>query len=262
MPSYINRAYFGVSAAPGAGNIAVGSAVAGPYRTLGAAHDGMTFDVAITDGNAWEVRTGCVYTHGTTTLTRGTLEDSSTGSAVSLTASAKVMVTATAAKQAALEGLIGGGGGGGITANAFLARNNGTATQSLPASTFTKLTVITEELDPAGWYDGANQRFQPNVSGVYLVGMGAQVTMGGSANDGTSLIAEIRKNGSPFAHAARGWITKTSVNNGNLGVSGTVVVPLNGTSDYVEPFVWQSDGGARSTVAGAERQFFWGYRIS
>lgn len=108
MTDFVNRAYFAVASAPGAGNIAVGAAVTGPYRALGAAQDGMTFDVAITDGNAWEVRSGCVYTHGTTTLTRGTLEDSSTGSAISLSASAKVMVTATSARESFVERLMHG----------------------------------------------------------------------------------------------------------------------------------------------------------
>lgn len=108
MTDFVNRALFGVASAPGTGNIAVGAAVAGPYRTLGAAQDGMTFDVAITDGNAWEVRTGCVYTHGTTTLTRGTLEDSSTGSAISLSASAQVMVTSVSSRESFVERLMRG----------------------------------------------------------------------------------------------------------------------------------------------------------
>lgn len=108
MTDFVNRALFGVASAPGTGNISVGAAVAGPYRTLGAAQDGMTFDVAITDGNAWEVRTGCVYTHGTTTLTRGTLEDSSTGSAISLSASAQVMVTSVSSRESFVERLMRG----------------------------------------------------------------------------------------------------------------------------------------------------------
>lgn len=95
--SYINRAYFTISNTPStSGALTVSTAVSGPYRTLGAAHDGMSFDVAITDGSAWEVRTGCTYTHSGTSLSRGTLKDSSTGSAIDLTSAAQVMVTSTA----------------------------------------------------------------------------------------------------------------------------------------------------------------------
>lgn len=95
-----NRAYFSVSNTPStSGNLTVSTAVAGPYRTLTAADDGLICSVSIVDGNAWEVRTGCVYTHSTTTLTRGTLEESSTGSAIDLTSSAKVMVVGQTAQR-------------------------------------------------------------------------------------------------------------------------------------------------------------------
>jgi hypothetical protein len=97
--SQINRAYFGISNTPStSGALTVSSAVSGPYQTLGASHDGLSFDVSIVDGSAWEVRTGCVYTHSGTSLSRGTLEASSTGSAIDLTSAAQVMVTSTAAR--------------------------------------------------------------------------------------------------------------------------------------------------------------------
>ena len=97
MASHLNRRWFAVASAPGTGDIAVGSAQAG-YAGLGAANDGQVYDgVTFLDGSAWEVRNGCTYTHGTTTLSRGTLEDSSTGSALSLSASATVMLSVSAA---------------------------------------------------------------------------------------------------------------------------------------------------------------------
>ncbi len=107
MTNFVNRAYFGISNTPGtAGALTVSAAESGPFRTLGAAHDGLVFDVAITDGSAWEVRRGCTYTHGSTSLSRGTLEDSSTGSAIALTSSAKVMITATAQRDTLVERLM------------------------------------------------------------------------------------------------------------------------------------------------------------
>lgn len=93
MGAQLNRRWFNVASAPGIGNVAVGPATSG-YATLGAANDGQTFDgVTFIDGTAWEVRNGCVYTHGTTTLTRGTLEDSSTGSPISLSSATTVMLS-------------------------------------------------------------------------------------------------------------------------------------------------------------------------
>ena len=91
-----NRAQFRVTAAPGlSGNFACGAALS-KRRALGAADNGLAFDVVIEDGAAWEVRIGCTYTHATLTLTRGTLEDSSTGAAIALSASAVVSTTITA----------------------------------------------------------------------------------------------------------------------------------------------------------------------
>lgn len=96
MGTSLNRRWFNVASAPGAGDVAVSAALTG-YLGLGSAQDGMTFDgVTFLDGSAWEVRNGCTYTHGTTTLSRGTLEESSTGSAISLSASTTVMLSVSA----------------------------------------------------------------------------------------------------------------------------------------------------------------------
>ena len=96
MATSLNRRWFTVASAPGTGDVAAGSALAG-YLGLGAAQDGMTFDgVTFLDGSAWEVRNGCTYGHGTTTLSRGTLEESSTGSAISLSSATTVMLSVSA----------------------------------------------------------------------------------------------------------------------------------------------------------------------
>lgn len=91
-----NRLVTAISNAPGTtGALTIAAAPSG-YRSFGAADNGLSFDVSIVDGPAWEIRTGCVYTHAGTSLARGTLEDSSTGSAIALTSAAVVTVTLTA----------------------------------------------------------------------------------------------------------------------------------------------------------------------
>lgn len=91
-----------VTATTGTGAITLGAAITdstnGNLQALGAGDDGDTFDILIVDGSAWEIAVDCTYTHGTTSLTRGTLEESSTGSALDLSGSAKVYVTASAAR--------------------------------------------------------------------------------------------------------------------------------------------------------------------
>lgn len=96
MATHANRVQMTVSGTPGTGTITLGSASSG-YRSFASAYGAdATVDVLIVDGTAWEVARGCTYTHSGTTLSRGTLESSSTGSAISLASSAIVSVIATA----------------------------------------------------------------------------------------------------------------------------------------------------------------------
>ena len=113
MSTHANNVKMSVSGTPGTGTITLGSAPSG-YQSFGSAYGGnATVDVRITDGTAWEVARNCTYTHSGTTLTRGTLEASSTGSAISLSSSAVVSVILPAAKgnriEALLQGLTPGG---------------------------------------------------------------------------------------------------------------------------------------------------------
>lgn len=98
MTSYKNRLLCTVSAvaSSGLGAFTVSTASSG-YVTFAAGDEGKSFDVVIVEGTAWEVRTGCVYTHSGTSLSRGTLEASSTGSAVAFTSAALLTVTPSAA---------------------------------------------------------------------------------------------------------------------------------------------------------------------
>lgn len=77
------------------GNFVIDTATPG-YRTFSISDDGLSFDISVTDGLAWEVRTGCVYTHSNKTLSRGTLEDSSSGQAIGLSIGAIVTCSLSA----------------------------------------------------------------------------------------------------------------------------------------------------------------------
>ena len=95
----------------------VASVAADPYTiTLDAASSGFrsfatayganaTVDVLITMGTTWEIARNCTYTHSGTTLSRGTLENSSTGSRITTfdnTAVVSVIATAAFGNNAAL----------------------------------------------------------------------------------------------------------------------------------------------------------------
>lgn len=96
MITHVNRLSCTITNAPGySGDLTISAAIAG-YRTFDATHDGKLFNVIMLNGTSWEIRTKCKYTHSTKTLSRGVLQDSSTGSAISLTSATLINVTPTA----------------------------------------------------------------------------------------------------------------------------------------------------------------------
>lgn len=97
--TYLNRVKMTVTGAPGTGTATLNAASTG-YVAFASGDGGKTFSILWEDtGNAWEIGTGCTYTHSGTTLTRGTRVGSSSGSALSLTsaATATVIIEAGAA---------------------------------------------------------------------------------------------------------------------------------------------------------------------
>ncbi|MBP6676784.1 MAG: hypothetical protein KAY54_03670 [Burkholderiaceae bacterium] len=99
MSTHANRVKMTVTsvASSGTGDITLNAASTG-YRSFATAYGAnATVDILITEGTAWEIARNCTYTHSGTTVSRGTLESSSTGSAVVFTSAAVVSVIATAA---------------------------------------------------------------------------------------------------------------------------------------------------------------------
>lgn len=96
MVILVNRAKV-TTATTGTGTITLGSAVAG-YQTFAEAGitDGQVVRYVIEDGTSWEIGTG-TYTSSGTTLSRTVSESSNSDSAISLSGSAEVYISATAA---------------------------------------------------------------------------------------------------------------------------------------------------------------------
>lgn len=240
IPTYKNRV--GVaSATTGTGTLTLGAAESG-YQGFAAGDDGKYFDVVIEDGTAWEVARGCLYTHSGTTLTRGTREDSSTGAVLSLTGAAKVYVTSTAYRNTITARLANIG-------YVFVRNPNGSS-QSIPSSTVTKLTLMTEEVnDNLGWWDSTNHKFTPTIPGIYeVIGFVRYEGTGFPADK--SMFVRLRKNttGDIFDGPAG---TTSSLNQKIVSSNIAVCVPMNGTTDFIEMFAFQTDTSARSTESTA-----------
>jgi len=105
----------------------------------------------------------------------------------------------------------------------------GTGT-TVATATFTKILFDTEEFDTNNNY--ASSRFTPTVAGYYQISAGFNSTSG---TTGTNNVIGIYKNG------AWNKIGSTAVGGTYFTISNLVY--LNGSTDYVEIYLYQNSGG-------------------
>lgn len=128
---------------------------------------------------------------------------------------------------------------------AFSAQRTGA--QAVTASTWTKIQFQTEEFDTANCYDNAtNYRFQPTVAGYY------QITATAECASATSwAYTSIYKNGFDFKRNSSG-------SGAGTGTSVTSLIYLNGSTDYVEVYVYLQSS---INIGGGDGTFFNGALI-
>lgn len=124
------------------------------------------------------------------------------------------------------------------------------AQSALSGSTWTKITLQTEEFDTANCF--TNSTFTPNVAGYYQINGNIAMASGSTTNAGCS----IYKNGTMYKHG-------TFVNsNGNTPVSAaSAVLYLNGSTDYVELYGYSTASlapQAQSTLTSLNGSFLRG----
>jgi hypothetical protein len=140
------------------------------------------------------------------------------------------------------------------TANTFAAgtgpafRAYQDAGQTISNTTFTKVTLATEDYDTASCF--ASSRFTPTVAGYYLCTGNIRFS---ASTAGPVIVASIYKNGSAYQSF------EGSTNSSDSSTQVTSLVYLNGSTDYVELYTYQNYGGNRSTVSGASQTSFQGF---
>lgn len=107
-------------------------------------------------------------------------------------------------------------------------------------NTWTKLRFNTIQFDTASCYDTTNYKFTPNVAGYYQINFQWR---NGSASSGTYFISRIYKNGSAWQNGTWAPCSSTSY---VCPVLSTIVY-LNGTTDYVEAYCYQTSGSGFDT---------------
>jgi hypothetical protein len=155
--------------------------------------------------------------------------------------------SATAVRKMTKANLVAGIGGSNTPA--FLAYKSG-GTQSLASSTFTKVTFNTELFDTNNNF--ASSAFTPTTAGKYLV----LATMSAQGNITTSgWIVYITLNGSAIAR------TNQYHSGGQPEAHVSTIVEMNGTTDYLEVYAYQTSGSAVPIYDAREHTYFGAFKL-
>jgi len=131
------------------------------------------------------------------------------------------------------------------------------ADQSITHATVTKAQFNTEIFDTDNCYDNStNYRFTPTTAGKYALQAGAIFE---SVDDAKQGVMYFYKNGTNV-----GLTRMTNAKTGNfIGLTNTIIVDANGTSDYFEVNVYH-DHGSNINISGNvgdPRTYFSGYKL-
>lgn len=128
---------------------------------------------------------------------------------------------------------------------------------AISTATATKVSINTEVFDSNSNFDTTNMRFTPTVAGFYQVGV--KSTWATAAATYTVRI-QVYKNGV----AASTYISGQTFASSTFSISDTIMIEMNGSTDYLEFFVYQ-DSGSNKTLYGnssfSQGTVFWATRV-
>ena len=143
---------------------------------------------------------------------------------------------------------------GGTNTPAFMAYNLGVATQSISTSAWTEITIYdTELLDTNSAFNTTTSRFTPQVAGKYVFFASVNYTQVPTSG----CFIGITKNGAITGNTSDNFLFQTD----NIyGMTGSCILDLNGTTDYVSAYTLHAHGSSRN-IGGGTYNSFYGYRL-
>ena len=128
-------------------------------------------------------------------------------------------------------------------------QNNGDTPQTVAMTTRTKVQFKYELADLDGLFDNStNYRYTPQVAGWYWINMNISINNGAGISH--LMTAYLDKNGSQYATFEGGGggngdgTYKRYGDNNSISISS--IIELNGSSDYVEGYVYQANASSAS----------------
>ena len=123
--------------------------------------------------------------------------------------------------------------------------------QNINSGSFTKVVLNTKTFDTNTYFDATtNYRFTPLIAGYYLITVAGGFTFG-VGDTAVDWAIDIYKNGSAYAQIE----TRNTIASANENLSISRVINFNGSTDYVELYLYQASGGARAVIATATGTF-------
>ena len=116
-------------------------------------------------------------------------------------------------------------------------------------NTYTKVPFNTKTFDTNTCFDTTNYRFTPNVAGYYQVQGSVYIN---PVNATSGFILSVYKNGTEFQQIHREQFAYYF----NQSAKGGTVVYCNGSTDYIELYMWQN-GGTTHTFGNSSALSTW-----
>jgi hypothetical protein len=135
---------------------------------------------------------------------------------------------------------------GGPAFSAYLSSN-----QTITNTTYTKVTINSENFDTASCFDTASARFTPNAAGYYLANFTARLN--GSASP-QIYVWQLRKNGVAVYELNVNTNIPTYDARSLIGL-----ISMNGTTDYLEAWVYFNTGGTNTVLGTTGDTYFEAY---
>lgn len=128
--------------------------------------------------------------------------------------------------------------------------------QTFSSASWTKIQFNTESFDTDSMYDNStNYRFTPTIAGKYYFYISVKHNPTGSNNILNAYLA-LYKNGSSAAE----WVADCYNDINTISIGGGKIIDLNGSTDYVEAYVYQNTSGTPTIESGITGRFG-GYKI-
>lgn len=140
-------------------------------------------------------------------------------------------------------------------AGTFRAHPNG-VTQSTASGAFTKVTMLAEDYDQAGWFDLGNSKYVPQIAGKYFINFGVGMDAG-AVTSGKRLAGILYKNGSAYRLGNNSHASAADA----LTSIGAATADANGSTDFFELYVFHDMGAPQNLNGRTTDNFIEGFHI-